>query len=589
MPKSATNGPRRRVAFWGIVDVKYNTQLPHDQRVRVLELGDGSTSGFSLHGRHIRERFYTRYCMDPQPLRCAVVVENKQFTHDRFVSEGFAHLRPAAVSHPREYTPDLASKLLADLNIVDATTLVVLKLCNRSRGAGVVVVSAVELDAVLQKLLMTPSSEELETMLSMSCLDAVRRKFSSALDESCLHWWSNECPFFIAERCCHSMSVKVSSESGGEPQDFDGTMRVSFVLLRSYSGREAASCDESTTGFTAGPMTLEWLGGYWKLPRSPTPRGDHAFVDMNEAGLTDTSLDAVLGARMSRIVSSFNAGDKLTAEVMTEHLNEVFAMLAPVLPKVLRATCWTPDEIRHVYADDQPTFCAYVLARASTAHRASGPAEALEMLDDARRFLPTSRLEATVGLSTRAVISYVERNAAVCGILEKSWDQAHTAAELAVRTFSSNATAYYTLGLLHREMRRTALVCECMLRSVILDPDFKLSYIALGTALLNLGRFEEAAEVSAACLGRYPDSPAAKMNRGQALYQQIWAANDLADEGLFFEAAASLQQAKERVPDQWQATHEGMLQWLVASSEHRCRKRYQRLPVVVWHVEGWRP
>ena len=42
--------------------------------------------------------------------------------------------------------------------------------------------------------------------------------------------WSNECPLFVAERCCHSVPV----QAGG--QDFDATMRVSFVLHRKPRG-----------------------------------------------------------------------------------------------------------------------------------------------------------------------------------------------------------------------------------------------------------------------------------------------------------------------------------------------------------------
>eukprot|EP00933_Yihiella_yeosuensis_P038121 TRINITY_DN3207_c0_g2_i1.p1 TRINITY_DN3207_c0_g2~~TRINITY_DN3207_c0_g2_i1.p1 ORF type:complete len:114 (-),score=19.41 TRINITY_DN3207_c0_g2_i1:212-502(-) len=51
------------VAFWGICDIKYDPRLPKQDRVRVLELGDGRSSRFSHHGRAIKEKFDAGYCI----------------------------------------------------------------------------------------------------------------------------------------------------------------------------------------------------------------------------------------------------------------------------------------------------------------------------------------------------------------------------------------------------------------------------------------------------------------------------------------------------------------------------------------------
>ncbi|CAE7513600.1 unnamed protein product, partial [Symbiodinium microadriaticum] len=45
------------------------------------------------------------------------MTENKKFTHDMFVQEGFAHLRPPTAAYPRRYEPHLAHRILRDLDV----------------------------------------------------------------------------------------------------------------------------------------------------------------------------------------------------------------------------------------------------------------------------------------------------------------------------------------------------------------------------------------------------------------------------------------------------------------------------------------
>eukprot|EP00913_Durusdinium_trenchii_P002023 g1869.t1 len=108
--------------------------------VPAQELGDGRSSRFSHHGRSIKDKFDSRYCMGRAPIKRAVMTENKKFTHDMFVQEGFAQLRPPTAAYERRYSSTLAGKILRDLDVRSGGA-VVLKLCNRSRGAGVVVAS----------------------------------------------------------------------------------------------------------------------------------------------------------------------------------------------------------------------------------------------------------------------------------------------------------------------------------------------------------------------------------------------------------------------------------------------------------------
>ncbi|CAE6955486.1 unnamed protein product [Symbiodinium natans] len=168
----------------------------------------------------------------------------------RFVQEGFAHLRPPTAAYPRRYEPNLAHRILRDLD-VKGNGAVVLKLCNRSRGAGVVVVTASELDDVLRKLL-TPPLDDLPEFL------AERRPATLSLDdeqplmeEQCLHWWSNECPLFVVERCCSSIPVAKDPDS---PERFDGTLRVAFAL---YRPKSVSKYQEENQ---VKPFEIDWQG-----------------------------------------------------------------------------------------------------------------------------------------------------------------------------------------------------------------------------------------------------------------------------------------------------------------------------------------
>ena len=143
-PLGATEGAGP--ALFGCADLK----LGEDGSVRVLELGDGHTSGFTGAGAFLPEAFleggYAKG--SPGPVLDAVL-ENKALTHDAFVAAGLEGLRPASASFPLAYSPDLAERVLAAVG----RGPVVLKLCARQHGCGVVLAEAAELDAALRALL----------------------------------------------------------------------------------------------------------------------------------------------------------------------------------------------------------------------------------------------------------------------------------------------------------------------------------------------------------------------------------------------------------------------------------------------------
>ena len=65
------------VLFWGIIDLKYDPRLSENERLQVLEVGDGLFSRFSHHGKEIQEKFQSQYAFEiGSPLKRALLTEN---------------------------------------------------------------------------------------------------------------------------------------------------------------------------------------------------------------------------------------------------------------------------------------------------------------------------------------------------------------------------------------------------------------------------------------------------------------------------------------------------------------------------------
>lgn len=84
----------------------------------------------------------------------------------------------------------------------------VLKLCNRSRAAGVLIVSVSELEAVLEDVLEPPLElqawfrPQLERIAHSAQLPVAR----DSHEEHVRHWWANESPSFVAAAWLRSVS-----------------------------------------------------------------------------------------------------------------------------------------------------------------------------------------------------------------------------------------------------------------------------------------------------------------------------------------------------------------------------------------------
>lgn len=634
MPTSevAAEQPGRTAAlFWGICDVKYDPRRPEGERLRLLELGDGKASRFSKHGAPIREKFEAEYCFDQNFLRRAVLVENKRLTHDRFVDEGFAHLRPRAASFARRYTPELAQKVVRELALPsdDPSALVVLKLCNRCRGAGVVVTPTGRLDMVLHKLLVPPEpGDALAEVVSrgasaaLAALPAEER----GLEEQCLHWWSNECPVFLAEECCRSLPVAVASEpgAGGSAEasapasEFDGTLRVAFVLRRPPPGEAVletpglhrhTACEDwedrgsgrrrhgdprasSREGST--PMAVDWLGGYWKLPREATIRPD----DLDEG------LEAAVEAARAAVVSSFGSVEKRTAPASPEHLNEVYAALGPALPRIFQAGPLAVPVLLSA-SRTEPLHSSFALARSAAAMRISRMKKAEGLLELARSMVcPRDEMlrlrQADSGpfwqkLPERSAVSYIERNLAVCYLMQGRHVEAARAAAASVEVLPTNSSAFFIQGCCFEEERNSleqAAVCHTT--AIALDPDFKLPYLSLANCRLRQGLYEAANEAARACVSRHPDAAAAWFIAGQAVYQALrrgtaedWPRAGDARAKHVRLAREAMETARTKGRATWSAVEERMLEYLSMYPDHV--ESSETEPVRLWKVHGWRP
>ena len=231
----AERGQRNPAVFWGILDLKYDPGLPLESRLKVLETGDGRSSKFSGYGAAIKESFKADKKLE-ETLHRAVLVENKKLTRDFFVEGGYGHLMPKQVCFRRCYREDLAADIIKGLGLHPSEGCCILKLCNRARGAGCIPIAAPDLDVALERLLILP--DNVEAWLDGQASDFPVQCKWGCFQEQIRHWWSNECPVFVAEELCKSAPVEQEGKA------FDGTMRVGFSLHRVEKEAEEPEEDE---------------------------------------------------------------------------------------------------------------------------------------------------------------------------------------------------------------------------------------------------------------------------------------------------------------------------------------------------------
>merc|ERR1712039_600062 len=92
-------------------------------------------------------------------------------------------------------------------------------------------------------------------------------------------------------------------------------------------------------------------------------------------------------------------------------------------------------------------------------------------------------------LPEKSVLSYIDRNVGVCSVLVDNWQAAAPKFESSVQILPANSTAHYLQGCYFQEDKSYSKAIDSMLKSIILDPDFRSPYIALGNCYLLSGAF----------------------------------------------------------------------------------------------------
>lgn len=182
------------------------------------------------------------------------LIRNKYYTNQLFVETELQQYRPKCIVCPRQYSPELASQIIAELQ----SNIVVIKPPNASKGRGIIMAHQEELDSVLKLILLHP--EQIE---------------NKDPDTSLGYWTTDESmgnTIFLAEEYIASKNIIV------EGKIYDPTLRLVFALHKDHEGSHVTFFD-----------------GYWKLPaKSLTEEGT-----LTEKHKSDVSANAVSSAKLS--------------------------------------------------------------------------------------------------------------------------------------------------------------------------------------------------------------------------------------------------------------------------------------------------
>lgn len=530
-------------AWFGCIDLKYS----EDGSVRILELGDGHTSGFTGAGAFIPHTFAKLGC--PRRTLGAymdTVLENKILTHDALEDAGLAGLRPRAGVFRRKYDPDLA----AGIRAATGGGAVVLKLADRQRGCGVVAVEPEDLDDTLKQLLVPPELSEPPSSPGSSrgqlteewVLTARVASGLSGLQEQAAHWRANECPSFLAEALCSSKLVE-----GPQGQRYDGTLRLGFALEE-------------------GKVRL--LGSYWKLP--------DVAADKPKADLTVRIVSHTHGG--SGTLACAQADEAAVWVVLEEPLLKVF---------IVGARNFTVPGLLKRYQCDG-LLLATALTRVAAGHIEEDVSKAERTLLLAEQLAADSGEGGALGGCVR---SYARRTHGTLAARRSGgppdWRRAQPFYDQAVEAMPGNAAALYFAGMARLTKGHYSAAGKHFARSVTADCDFACAYSQLATCCLLLGDFCACVEVSEALLKRHNRIAAAYHCIAVALYAQEASDNGRPGSNCNPErrrrAAGALRRAKElQRGKSWGRNEEEMLEALEG------KEPLPKRPARTWLFHAWR-
>mmetsp|Transcript_81639 Transcript_81639/g.141410 ORF Transcript_81639/g.141410 Transcript_81639/m.141410 type:complete len:457 (+) Transcript_81639:892-2262(+) len=331
--------------------------------------------------------------------------------------------------------------------------------------------------------------------------------------------------FFLVERCCLSIPMPKAEHFGGTPgKVYDGTLRVAFALRRKPKpapkpkakakakgkgqGKGQATSQSRGQGIGKEPdpeakeeLEIEWLGGYWKLPKE----------DVGSSKLRD------------RIVSAAKSG---TAPIPANQLHEIYAAMGDSMQQLFSASEPTVSSLAERYGSE-PELAAYLTARLAVTLR--DLTRCRQVMGMAAAVL----VEAENTVVKRLVQSYVERGYGVFYALQPPgfFDLAAQRFEHSVEQHPANATSLYLIGMCALEKGETVKAESYFHKSLLLDLDFKAPYVNLGVAYIRLGKWDAAIEISEALLKRHPDSPQCQYHIAFASFHLAAILEDKAKQG----------------------------------------------------------
>jgi len=237
-------------------------------------------------------------------------------------------------------------------------------------------------------------------------------------------------------------------------------------------------------------LQIEWLGGYWKLPKA----------DMHSTRLRD------------RVISAAKTG---TEKVSPTHLAEVYAALGDAIPQLFGGSELSIPALGTTYAEE-PALAAYLIAQLGLGMRdATKMRQALNLANTVLAKVTAA------GSAEKASASFVRRGFGVLEANLQRWDAAAEQFGLSLSHQPSNASSMYLMGMAKLEFGKPDEATHFFHHCLLLDLDFKAPYVCLSVALLRLKRFHEAIEVSERCLRRHPETPHCHYHIGIACYMLL--------------------------------------------------------------------
>jgi len=194
-------------------------------------------------------------------------------------SPNLAQFKPRWNLYPKQYTPDLADKIIQDI----PSEKFVIKPRSAYLGNGVIIVSRENLDETLNYILHKKPS------------------LNENPDKSYHYWYSDKHESFLVEEFIASDPIAVSHFDN---QIFQPTMRAAFLLI-----------------YNQGQITIEFLGFYWLLPLLPL-HSDASLIEKHKAHVIAPYFCPVDPETISEVKKQLNVALTLLYREMIRGQNE---------------------------------------------------------------------------------------------------------------------------------------------------------------------------------------------------------------------------------------------------------------------------